>query len=101
MRYLSEIFLRYSWNVGTLASNDSGFLVCLSVCSFAYFLTKIRQRDISCSGCHIFMEFFGDIPEMLVNWFQIFLIFLYVCQSGSWHTSLMKSNKFRDISSSE
>ena len=33
-------------------------------------------------------------------WFQIILNFLYVCQSGSWHTSLMKSDKFRNISSS-
>ena len=37
---------------------------------------------------------------MLVQLFQIIQIFLYVCQSGSWHTSLLKSDKFRDISSS-
>ena len=28
---------------------------------------------------------------MLLHWFQVIMIFLYVCQSGSWHTSLMKS----------
>merc|ERR1711954_250244 len=43
MRYLSEIFLRHSWDVGTLASNDSDFFVCLSVCYLAYFLTDITQ----------------------------------------------------------
>ena len=37
------------------------------------------------------------IPEMLVQWFQIILIFLYVCQSGSWYTSLMKSDNFSKI----
>ena len=25
-------------------------------------------------------------------------LFFYVCQSGSWHTSLLKSDKFRDFS---
>ena len=94
------IFFRYSLNVGTLATNDSEFHVCLSVCLFAYFLTKIRQRYISWYGWHIFLEFFGDISEMFLHWFQVIMIFLYVCQSGSWHTSLMKSDKFRNISSS-
>ena len=61
------IFGRYSWDVGTLATNDSEFHVCLSVCLFAYILTKIRQRDIFTSGWYIFLEFFGDIPEMLVH----------------------------------
>ena len=36
----------------------------------------------------------------LVHWFQIILNFLYVCQSGSWYTSLMKSDKSSNISSS-
>ena len=50
MRYISDFSLRYSWDVGTLTTNDSEFHACLSVCLFAYFLTKIRQRDISGSG---------------------------------------------------
>ena len=41
MRYLSEIFWRHSWDVGTLFPNNSEFLVCLSVCQLAYFLTEI------------------------------------------------------------
>ena len=36
---------------------------------------------------------FRGIPEMLVHWLQVILIFLYVCQSGSWYTSLLKSKK--------
>ena len=100
MRYLSEKFWRHSKDVDTLFQDNYEFLVCRSVCLFAYLLTKIRQGDISNSGWDIFLEFFGDIPKMLVHWFKIVLIFLYVCQSGSWHSSLMKSNKFMDIFSS-
>ena len=43
MRYLSEIFWRHSWDVCTLVPNNSEFLVCLSVCQLAYFLTEIIQ----------------------------------------------------------
>ena len=57
-----EIFLKFlwihSWDVGTLFPNNPEFNVCLSVCLFAYFLTKIRQRYISWSGLEIFSEFF-------------------------------------------
>ena len=75
MRYISHFSWRYSWDVSTLTRNDSEFHVCLSICLFAYFLTKIRQRDISGSGWCIFLEFFGGIPDMLVHWFQIIQIF--------------------------
>ena len=37
---------------------------------------------------------------MLVHYFQIILNFLYVCQSVSWLTFLLKLDKYRDISSS-
>ena len=93
MRYLSDFFWRYSWDVGTLATNDSEFHVCLSVCLFAYFLTKIRQRHISGSGWDIFLKFFGDIPGMLVHYFQIILNFMYVCQSVCLLTSSPKLDK--------
>jgi len=96
MRYLSDFFWRYSWDVGTLATNDSEFHVCLSVCLFAYFLTKIRQRHISGSGWDIFLKFFGDIPEMLVHWFQIILIF---CMSISLVVGILPY-KYRNISCS-
>ena len=74
--------------------------VCQSV-SWLTFLQKIdKYRDISSSGSDVSLDFFGDIPEMLVHWFQMILNFLYGNQSGSWHTPFMKSNKFRDISNS-
>ena len=40
IRYLSEIFWRHSWDVGTLVPNHSEFLVCLSVSQLTYFLTS-------------------------------------------------------------
>merc|ERR1711954_485153 len=42
-RYLSEIFLRHSWDVFTLVPNNFNFFVCLSVCYLAYFLTENIQ----------------------------------------------------------
>ena len=94
MRYLSDFFWRYSWDVGTLATNDSEFHVCLSVCLFAYFLTKIRQRHISGSGWDIFLKFFGDIPEMLVHWFQIVLIYRFFGWENIWTNWIWKSGLF-------
>ena len=43
-RYISEIFLRHSWDVGTLIPNNIEILVCLSVWYLAYFLTEIKQK---------------------------------------------------------
>ena len=43
MIYLSEIFCRHSWDVCALVPNNYKFLVCLSVCQLAYFLTEIIQ----------------------------------------------------------
>ena len=37
---------------------------------------------------------------MLVHYFQMINNFLFVCQSVSWLTLLLKSDKYRDISSS-
>ena len=81
MRYRSESFWRYAWDVNTLARNDSGFHVCVSVCLLSYFLTELIQRDISRSGWVIFLQLIWDIPEMLVQWIQIIRNFLFVCQS--------------------
>ena len=102
MRYLSELFWWYSCDAGTLASNDSGFLVCLSVRSFAYFCTEIRQMlGYLQFWMRYLSEIFGDIPGMLLHHFQIILNFLYVCQSVSWLTSLLKLDKYRHISGPE
>ena len=82
-------------------SNKSEFLVCLSVCLFAYFHTEITQMQ---GYLQFWMRYlsgiFWDLPEVLVHCIQKNQISFYVCQSGSWHTSLMKSDKFRDIASS-
>ena len=43
IRSLFEIFWKHSYDVGTLIPNNSEFLVCLSVCQLAYFLTETRQ----------------------------------------------------------
>ena len=46
MRYLSEMFLRQSQDVCTLVQNNFEFLVCMSVCQLAHFLTEIRSMQI-------------------------------------------------------
>ena len=91
----------------------------------AYFL---KYRDISSSVWDIFLESLGDIPLIFLHYFQMitnFLFwmrylskifwryswdvltlgpnifnFLYVCQSVSWLTLLLKLDKYRDTSSS-
>ena len=45
-RYLPENFLRHSWDVFALFSNNCKFLVCLSVLQLAYLLTEIRPIQI-------------------------------------------------------
>ena len=74
--------------------------VCQSVHWLTFLLKLDKYRDISSSGWDIFLNFFGDISGMLVHYFQIILNFLYVCQSVSWLTHLLKLDKYRDISSS-
>ena len=74
--------------------------VCQSVICLTYLLILYKYRDNSSSGGDIFLKFLGDIIGTLLHKCQIFLIFLYVCQSVSWLTSLVKLDKYRDISSS-
>ena len=100
MRYLSGIFWRHSWDIGTPVPNNSDFFVSLSVCLLAYLLTEIWQMGYLQSVRDIFLNFFGDIPGMFVYYVQIILNFLYVCQSVSWLTYLLNWDKYRDISSS-
>ena len=71
-----------------------------SVCLLTFILKLYKCRDIYSSGWDIFLKFFGDIPGMLVHQFQIIPNFLYVCQSVSWLTHLLKLDKYKDISSS-
>ena len=74
--------------------------VCQSVCWLTSLLKLDKYRDISYSGWDILLNFFWDIPGMLVHYFQIIMNFQYVCQSVSWLTSLLKLDKCRYISCS-
>ena len=95
IRYFSEIFWRHPWDAGTLFPNNSEFLVCLTVCWFAYFLTKLRQREMSSTVCYIDLKLFGGFLGMFLHYIQIILNFFYVCQSVIWLTSLLKLHKVR------
>ena len=59
-----------------------------------------KFRNISCSEQDILKKIFGDIPGLFSHYFQIIMNFLYVPQSVSWLTSLLKLDKFRNISCS-
>ena len=59
-----------------------------------------KCSDISSFGWDIILKFFGNIPEIFVHFFQLRTNFLYVCQSVGWLISLLKLNKYRDISCS-
>merc|ERR1711954_54853 len=83
MRYLSQIFWRLSWYVCIQDTNNSEFLVCLSVCWLAYFLTEIGliwgylqfwMRYLS----EIFWRHSQDISGLFPNYFE-FLVCLSVC----------------------
>ena len=101
MIYLSEFFGGIPGMFVNLFQIILNFLyVCQSVSCLTCLLKLDKYRDISSSGSDIFLKFFGGIPRILVHLFQIILKFLYVCQSISWLTSLLKLDKYRDISSS-
>ena len=74
--------------------------ICQSFSWLTFLLKFDKYRDISSSGSDIFLQFFGEISGMLTRQFQIILNFLYVCQSVSWLTSLLKLYKYRDNFSS-
>ena len=74
--------------------------VCQSVSWLTSLLKLDKYRDISTSRLYIFLELSGYIPGIRVHYFQIILNFLYVCKSVSWLTSLLKLDKYKDISSS-
>ena len=101
MRYISEFFWRHSWGVCTLVPNPYKFLyVCQSVSWLTYSLKWDQYRHISCRWWDIFLKIFGDIPWMFLHHFSKITNCLYVCQSVSWLTSLLKLDKCRDISCS-
>ena len=101
MSCLSEIVWRLSWYVCTPDSNNSEFLVCLSVGQLSYFLTESTQiqgylqfwmRSLS----KFFWTHSCDDGTLVPKNLNIF----YVCQSVSWLNSLLKLYKYGDISSS-
>ena len=57
--------------------------VCQSVSWFNFLPKLCSYRDISSSGWDIFLNFFGDNPSIYLEFFQIIMDFLYVCQSVS------------------
>ena len=84
MRYLSEIFWRHSLDVPTLVWNNLEFLVCLSVCQLAYFLTVIRQVKGYLQFWvrylyEILWRHSQDVSTLVSNIFK-FLVCLSVCQ---------------------
>ena len=77
------IFLRYSWDVGSLVPNSYDLFVCLSVCYLAHFLTEITQilgylqiwiRYLS----EIFWRHSWDVGTLVPNNSE-FLVSLSVC----------------------
>ena len=101
MRYLSEILGGIPEMLAHFFQIILNFLyVCQSVSWLTFLLKLDNCRNISSSVWYIFLKVFGDIPKIFLDYFQIIPNFLYVCQSASWLTSLLKLGSYRDISSS-
>ena len=67
--------------------------------SWLTLLLKLGQyRYISCTRWDIFLKIFGGFPGINLHHFHIILNFLYVCQSVSWLTLLLKLGQYRYIS---
>ena len=49
------------------------YYICQSVSFLTSLLKLDKFRDISCSGRDIFLKFFGDIPWIFLDYFQIFI----------------------------
>ena len=101
MRYLSEIFQRLSWDVFAMIPNNSEFLVCLSVCQLAYFLTKIRLIQGYLQFCmrylsEIFWRHFQGISGLFPNYYE-FIVCLSVCQLAYFLTERRHMKYFSDI----
>ena len=101
MIYLLENFVEIP---GILVQYLHFIRIILFVLQSASWLTSLlklgKYRDVSCPGWDIFFKYFGDLPGMFFTLFLKIKIFLYVCLSVSWLTSLLKLGQYRDISSS-
>ena len=99
MRYHSEILWGHSWDVLTLFPNKCKMFVCLSVWLLPYLLIDIKQMKRYLLFWKRYLpEIFWDISWMFAHYFKIITNFLFVCQSVSWLTSLLKLDQNRDIS---
>ena len=114
MRCFSYFFVHIS---GMLV-HQFKILVSLFVCQLAYFITENRLIKVYLQFWMIYLsenfwrlswnkflmsyltEFLGHLPGMFVQQIKIIPNFLYVCQSVSWLTSLLKLGYYGDISSS-
>ena len=92
MRFLSEISWRFSWNDCSLDPNNSEFLVCLSVCQLAYFLTEIRPiQGYLWSRMSYLIEFFLRHSQDVFTQFpnnSEFFVCLSVCQLAYFLTEI-------------
>ena len=95
-----DIFLKFFGDIsGLLVGQFQLIMSSLYVSQSVNWLTSLlkldKYGDISCSGWDIFLNFFWDIPEMCVHYFQIVTNFVYVCQYVSWLTFLLKLGQYR------
>ena len=82
MRYVFQIFWRNSLDICLIITNKFRFLLCLSVCSLAHFLTElILTLFMSTSRWVIFFKSSEDLFKVCVHRLQIISDFFYVCQS--------------------
>ena len=66
---------------------------CMSVCPLEGLHTYWNQ-----AWMRYFLKISGNIPGRFLHHFPIITNCLYVCQSVSWLTSLLKLGKYRDMS---
>ena len=83
MRYIPGFF-RHSWDVCTLFPNNYKFLVCLSICQLAYFLTEFRPIQGYLQYCMTYLsETFWrhslDVCTLFPNHYNFFVC-LSICQ---------------------
>ena len=103
---ISDFFLKLSGGIPGMFVHFfqiiTNFLfVCQSVSWLTSLLSYAKIRIFPVFYEIFILKIFGDIPGMLLHYFQINANCLYVCKSVSWLTSLQMSNKCRDISCSE
>ena len=90
-----DTFLKFFWDIPRIFLDYLQIILNFSyVSQYVSWLTfslKLGQyRYMSCTGWDIFLKIFGGFPGINLQLIQIILNFLYVCQSVSWLTFLLK-----------